>query len=107
MQVVIVCLRRDKMQISKFGITNAEDIISAYEDVIGMKLPEQMALFIKKYNGGETPNTSFKCGPTSSDIKGFYGLGSVRFSLDIIKPFERNKRKYLPVALDSDRKSVV
>ncbi len=95
------------MQISKFGIANAEDAISAYEDVIGMKLPGQMILFIKKYNGGETPNTSFKCGQTSSDIKGFYGLGSVKFSLDKIKPFERNERKYLPVALDSFGNDVV
>lgn len=95
------------MQISKFGIVNAEDVISAYEDVIGMKLPEQMTLFIKKYNGGETPNTSFKCGQTASDIKGFYGLGSVRFSLDKIKPFECNEKKYLPVAIDSFGNDVV
>ena len=95
------------MKISKFGIVNAEDAISAYEDVIGMKLPEQMTLFIKKYNGGETPNTSFKCGQTSSDVKGFYGLGSVRFSLEKIKPFECNERKYLPVALDSFGNDIV
>lgn len=95
------------MQISKFGIANAEDAISVFEDVIGMKLPEQMTLFIKKYNGGETPNTSFQCGQTSSDIKGFYGLGSVRFSLDKIKPFECKERKYLPIALDSFGNNVV
>lgn len=95
------------MQISKSGISNAENAVLIYEDIIGTKLPEQMTSFIKKYNGGETPNTTFKLGKISSDIKGFYGLGDVKFSLDGIKPFEHSGVKYLPIALDSFGNDVV
>lgn len=95
------------MKISKFGITNAEEIISVYEDAIGMRLPEELSLFIKKYNGGETPNTRFKCEQISSDVKGFYGFGNVKFSLDKVKPLEYYERKYLPIALDSFGNDIV
>ena len=95
------------MQISKFGIKNADDAISAYEDIIGTKLPDQMVLFIKKYNGGETPGTTFGCGKTTSSLKGFYGLGRVKYSLDNIRPFERNEKKYLPVAFDAFGNDIV
>jgi len=95
------------MQISKFDIENADDKISVYEDVIGMKLPDQMSSFIRRYNGGDTPNTSFRCGGISSDVKGFYGLGKVKYSLDKIRPFEQGGNSYLPIALDSFGNDIV
>ena len=68
------------MLISKFG-TISKDAISEYEDVHGIKLPEQYRYFIEKYNGGETPNTSFNLNGVSSDLKGKYGIGKIKFSI--------------------------
>ena len=88
------------MLISKFKKIDMNGV-EEYENKISEKLPDQFRTFIIKYNGGETPNTSFKSGRESSDIKGFYGLGDVKYSLDKIVPIENNGTKYLPVALDS------
>lgn len=89
------------MLISKFGIIDADEKISAYEKSIGAKLPSQLTSFIRKYNGGETPNTKFRCANISSDVRAFFGLGDVKYSLDDIKPVQRGEIKYLPFALDS------
>ena len=107
MQEAIAYLRRVKMQISKFSIENADDKILSYEDVIGAKLPEQLTIFIKKYNGGETPNTNFATEKVSSDIKGFYGIGNVKYSFDRIKAIEIGGEKYLPIAFDSFGNDIV
>ena len=76
-------------------------MLEAYEDIIGEKLPDQIRRFIEKYNGGETPNTQFKCGDVSSDLKAFYGLGKVKYSFDEVRPVEVKGIRYLPFACDS------
>lgn len=88
------------MLISKFGSISNE-AISEFEDTIGVALPEQYRRFIKKYNGGETPNTSFSINGVCSDLKGFYGIGKVKYSVDSIQVEEINGICYLPIALDS------
>ena len=88
------------MLISKFG-TISKDAISEFEDIIGITLPKQYRLFIEKYNGGETPNTSFDINGVCSDIKGFYGLGKVKYPLDSIQVKEIQGKCYLPIAIDS------
>ncbi len=88
------------MLISKFGSIEA-DTISEYEDKISVVLPKKYKTFIEKYNGGETPNTSFMIGGIRSDIKGFYGIGNVKFSFDTIRTIEIEGRCYLPIAFDS------
>lgn len=88
------------MLISKFG-TISKDIISEFEDVIGVSFPEQYRIFIEKYNGGETPNTCFNINGISSDLKGFYGLGKVKYTLDSIRAEEIKGICYLPIAIDS------
>lgn len=89
------------MFISKFGGTDILNRIDEYEDLIGKKLPVQFRKFLNNYNGGETPNTSFKCNGISSDLKGFYGLGEVKYPLKRENVFESNGIFYLLVALDS------
>lgn len=88
------------MLISKFG-TISKDSIAEYEDVKGIKLPEQYRHFIEIYNGGETPNTSFILNGVSSDLKGLYGIGKVKFSLDNVHAEEMQGRYYLPIGMDS------
>lgn len=88
------------MLISKFG-TISRDAISEYEDIHGIKLPEQYRYFIEKYNGGETPNTNFNFKGVSSDLKGMYGIGKVKFSLESVKVEEIQGKSYLPIGIDS------
>ena len=94
------------MLISKFSEID-KDSVEAYEDKFSLKLPNQFRSFILKYNGGETPNTSFKISKESSDVKAFYGLGNVKYSLDKVSPQEINGKRYLPIALDSFGNEVV
>lgn len=77
------------------------DRVEEYEKKISEKLPDQFRTFLIRYNGGETPNTSFRSDRETSDIKGFYGLGNVKYSLDNVMPIKINGADYLPIALDS------
>ncbi len=88
------------MLISKFG-TISKNVISEFEDVIGVTFPEQYRLFIEKYNGGETPHTYFNINGVSTDLKGFYGIGKVKYTLDLIRIEEIKGICYLPIAIDS------
>ncbi len=63
------------MLISRFDTTNAEEKIIALEKQYGITLPEQYRTFLGRYNGGETPETSFRMAGVSSDLIGFFGLG--------------------------------
>lgn len=89
------------MLIAKFKSDDVKDKLNEYEDILGKKLPQQYKDFILKYNGGETPNTNYRVGHTSSDVKALYGLGSVKYSLDAVKLIEKNGISYLPVGCDS------
>lgn len=89
------------MLISKFGATDIDERLEEYEDFIGKEIPDQMRKFLEKYNGGETPNTQFKSGNISTDIKAFYGLGNVKYSLNKVKPIEIKAMIFLPFACDS------
>lgn len=94
------------MLISKFG-TIKEEIISEYEDTHGISLPVSYRRFIEKYNGGETPHTSFNINGVSSDIKGFYGIGEHKYSLSSVDIINDGGVCYLPIALDSFGNEIV
>ena len=88
------------MLISKFK-TISEDEILEFEDALEIKFPEVYRTFIQKYNGGQTPNTSFNCNGIRSDIKGFYGIGNVKYSLNLLSVENVNGSCLLPIAMDS------
>lgn len=68
----------------------------------GYKLPADFEKFLKKYNGGITPNTSVKTSNISSDVRAFYGVGkNLQYSLDTVQVFDKNGAVYLPIAVDS------
>lgn len=63
------------MLISKFDTANVEEKITDLERRYGITFPEPYRTFLVKYNGGETPETSFRLAGVSSDLSGFFGLG--------------------------------
>lgn len=63
------------MLISKFDTTDIEEKVTNLQRQYGIELAEQYRLFLYKYNGGETPETSFRLARVSSDLRGFFGLG--------------------------------
>lgn len=89
------------MLISKFLNGNVEEQIIDIERQYDIKLPAQYKKFLCKYNGGYTPKTKFKVGKISSDVRGFFGVGDVKLSLDDIELREWLQRNFFPVACDS------
>lgn len=84
------------MLISKFGTASRQSIIETCGDV-----PEELISFLEKYNGGETPETTFSIGNVSSNIVAFYGIGDVKYSYAQIDKIDHNGHLYLPIAFDS------
>ena len=89
------------MLISKFGGSNIIEKIEIFEEIINNTLPKQLNEFLKKYNGGQTPNTKFLCENVSSDVKAFYGVGEVQYSYNNVNTIEYKNNIYLPFAFDS------
>lgn len=89
------------MLISKFINGNVEDSIAELESAYNMRLPKEYRNFLCKYNGGYTPKTKFKIGKTASDIRGFYGVGHVKLSLNTIELKEWITSGVFPIACDS------
>lgn len=76
--------------------------VDAFVKNKGYKLPSDYEEFLKKYNGGNTPNTSVKTSKVSSDVKAFYGVGTnLTYSLNEVQAIDKNGIIYLPVAVDS------
>ena len=73
------------MLISKFSNCNVEEKVIDIERQYKIILPTQYKNFLHKYNGGYTPKTKFKVGKISSDLRGFFGIGDVKLSLDDIE----------------------
>lgn len=89
------------MLISKFLNNNVEDEIENLEKKYKIKLPIQYKKFLYKYNGGYTPRTKFKAKRITSDLRGFYGIGNVKLSIDKIELEEWLEKSFFPIAYDS------
>lgn len=52
-----------------------EDVVNIHDlqELIGLKLPSDYAVFLQKYNGGDAPETNWT-GKGKSDIVAFYGF---------------------------------
>ena len=88
--------------ISKFDTTDIDAKIAEFESKYGITLPERYRQFMLKYNGGMTPETKFKAGKESSDIRAFYGFGDVGYSFsEIVDMEEWIKSNIIPIASDS------
>ena len=89
------------MLISKFGGQDIMKKVEGLEKKIGQKLPSQLYDFLIKYNGGQTVNTHFSDNQVSTDIKGFLGLGEVKYSYDDVEVLSFQDEEYLPIAMSS------
>lgn len=89
------------MLISKFDNTNIEKKIVEVEFRNEIKLPDEYRRFLCDYNGGFTPKTKFKKGRISSDVRGFYGIGEVKYTIDSFDLSEWIDLNVFPVACDS------
>ena len=63
------------MWISKFDTAGIEETLTALQTRYELVRPGEYCAFLRKYNGGETPETSFRLAGVSSDLRGFFGLG--------------------------------
>lgn len=89
------------MLISKFANENIKDQVLEFEREHHIILHDQYKEFLSVYNGGYTPETKFKIGKVSSDIRGFYGIGDVKLSFNSIELEQWTEKGYLPIASDS------
>lgn len=89
------------MLISKFSNCNVEEKIIDIERQYEIILPTQYKNFLHKYNGGYTPKTKFKVGKISSDLRGFFGVGDVKLSLDDVELEDCLEKNIFPIASDS------
>lgn len=89
------------MLISKFLNYDVQGKIKDIEKRYEIMLPAQYKSFLYKYNGGYTPKTKFKVGKISSDVRGFFGIGDVKLSLDSVELEEWLEENIFPIACDS------
>lgn len=90
------------MLISRFSNYNAEERIVELENKFNISLPTQYRKFLCKYNGGDTPETKYKAGRKSSDLRAFYGFGEVGYSIDKFTDLpEWIDNGVFPIACDS------
>lgn len=90
------------MLISRFSNEKAEIGIEKIEKKYSVRLPSEYRRFLVEYNGGDTPNTKYTSANISFPVRGFLGVGNVRYSLDRFEDLsEWMARKQLPIACDS------
>jgi len=82
------------MLISGFNNNDVERDIKNIQNQYDFEFPEQYNNFLLKYNGGKTPETSFRINKISSDIKGLYGVAKAdqfyNYNFYLDKPFFLN-----------------
>lgn len=95
------------MLINKYLTNPITDLLNSYEKQYNFIFPEQYRAFITKYNGGETPNTHYRLGKISSDLKVLYGFGDVEYSFAQVKPIVSSEINYVPIGTDSFGNEIV
>lgn len=90
-----------KMLIAKFENSQVSEELSKIEGQYQITFPESYRNFLYRYNGGYTPRTKFKVKKISSNVKGFYGLGKVKLSVNQEMLEKWIPQKLFPIACDS------
>lgn len=88
------------MLISRFNNITKDDIYQM-QYKYNITLPSAYADFLLAYNGGLTPDTTFRINKISSDIEGFYGMGDVDLSFNSLDLKYWINKGVLPIAEDS------
>lgn len=89
------------MLISKFETQNMDQRIKEFEEKYQIILPEQYSNFLRKYNGGYTPDTDlYDNGENVNTIPEFYGIGDVPSPLQDYFVDRFIEKDMLPIARD-------
>ncbi|MEG2292872.1 MAG: SMI1/KNR4 family protein [Carnobacterium sp.] len=86
------------LKIFKFDNTDVSNEVSNFEQKYDLQLPDSYKKFLLKYNGGNTPKSTFKINGVSSDIRAFYGFKNATKEYNF---------SYLPIATDSFGNQIV
>lgn len=88
------------MLISEYG-NGMTSQIEEFENKYGIKFDDEYRLFLVKYNGGDTPNTSFKSGKHSETVRCLFGINSKRNIEDNNEHFDFKKNECVPIGMDN------
>lgn len=89
------------MLIIRQATENIEKEVELFEETYGIIIPEQYRQFLLKYNGGETPETTFRIEKISSNISAFLGLGDAEDNFkNVVELTNLLKSHFLPIAYD-------
>lgn len=98
---------RCMLQIFKFDNISVQEEIRKFEEKYKITFPQLYLLFLEKYNGGNTPKTTFKINGVSSDIRAFYCFGNMSKDEDFSFLVKNNllenflDENFCPIATDS------
>lgn len=101
------------LKIFKFDNTDVSNEVSDFEQKYDLQLPDSYKKFLLKYNGGNTPKSTFKINWVSSDIRAFYGFKNATKEYNFSYLVEMNyfeellENHYLPIATDSFGNQIV
>ncbi len=88
------------MNISKQGGATWQDV-EEFERDYRVEFPSDYKEFLAKYNGGKTPKTDFRVKRIDSDIRYFFGIGNVEYSIHNEDLPEWLELGVFPIAEDS------
>ncbi len=87
------------MLISKYG-KGSEKLVKNFEEKFNVKFESEYREFLIKYNGGETPDTSFKNGKRTESIRCLYGINSHQNIEQKLEYFEWQEKQCMPIGED-------
>ena len=92
-------MRFAKMLIAKYG-KGKEKLIQKFEDKYGVKFDSEYRNFLIKYNGGETPETTFKKGKRQEDVRYLFGLNTEESIEKQLEYFDHKEKGCIPIGED-------
>lgn len=101
------------LKIVKFDNTDVSNEVRDFEQKYDLQLPDSYKKFLLKYNGGNTPKSTFKINGVSSDIRAFNGFKNATKEYNFSYLVEMNyfeellENHYLPIATDSFGNQIV
>ena len=87
------------MLIAKYG-KGKEKLVQMFEDKYGVKFDSEYRSFLIKYNGGETPETSFKKGKRQEVVRYLFGLKTEESIEKLLEYFDYKEKECIPIGED-------
>ena len=87
------------MLIAKYG-KGKEKLVKKFEDKYEVKLDSEYRAFLIKFNGGETPNTSFKKGKRQESVRYLFGINTKQSIEKQLEYFDHKEKVCIPIGED-------